>query len=116
GKALHKTGPIHRHCVEHNPQRTKPEMPIGELSRMQLCFEDAWNQPVDDPEGEETIPPQRTYVHVCNRPIGKVADSIYIFKTQHRSFKRSHTIGGNRHYEKFQHYIFAHFIPSTTQG
>src|SRR5690606_12006617 len=114
-KALHETCPIHRNGIQYNTQCTYQEVPVGHSLRIEFCFEYPWYHPVQDTECEEPIPAQCTYVYVCNSPVCKVADGIYAFQAQHRTFKSGHTICSNRYDQELQHHIFPYFIPRATQ-
>ncbi len=113
--ALRPARPVHRHSVEDDTQCADPEVEVGQFLRVQVGVVNARNQPVQDTEGQETVPAKRSHVNVCNDPITKMRDRVHVLKRKHGSLEGGHTVGRKRHDHEFQHHVFPHFVPGPAQ-
>ena len=115
-QSLCKSGEVHWNGVEQDSQRTYPEVNANQLLREDLRFVNSWNQVIQHGKDQKSVPSQRTDVHVCDNPVGKVGNGVYVFQRKKRSFQSSHTISGNTHHHKFEYIVLTNFVPCPTKG
>ncbi len=75
-QTLGEAGGVDGDDVEEDPDRAEPEVGLGELAAPQFGLEEAWQQPVDHAEDQETDPAEGAGVDVGDGPVGVVGQRL----------------------------------------
>jgi len=107
---------VDRNDVQEDRDRSDPEMPFGKLGAVELGLIQTGQEPVDHPEGHESIPSKGSGMDVGDGPIGVVRQGIDALDRKHGAFERRHPIKRDPDNKKLEHRIGRDFVPSTSEG